>query len=84
MKDFKSVARTIWHHTKVLWKGFKRMVYGAATAGLIALAVYGIMAIPSEHGWTAVCDFIATTATMVVALSAMYAQGAGYKKGARR
>ena len=84
MKDFKSVAKTIWHYTKILWKGFKRTVYGAATAGLIALAVYGLCMIPSEDGYVAVCDFIASTATMVVALSCMYAQGAGYKKGARR
>ena len=84
MKDIKSVAKTIWHHTKILWKGFKRMVCGAATAGLIALAVYGFVMISTESGWTAVCDFIASTATMVVALSAMYAQGAGYKKGAKR
>ena len=84
MKDFKSVAKTIWHNTKILFKGFKRTVYGAATAGLIALAVYGFVMISTESGWTAVCDFIASIATMVVALSAMYAQGAGYKKGAKR
>ena len=84
MKDFKSVARTIWHHTKVLWKGFKRMVYGAATAGLIALAVYGFWMIPSEDGYVAVCEFIVATCTMAVAVNCMYAQGAGYKKGAKR
>lgn len=84
MKDFKSMAGAIGHHGKILAKGFARMVYGAATAGLIAMAVYGIVMIPTEGGWAAVCDFIVSTATMVVALSCMYAQGAGKKKGAKK
>lgn len=79
MKDFKSAARTIGFHGKILAKGFIRMLFGAATAGLFALAIYGFAMITSESGWTAVCEFIAATATVVVALSCMYAQG-GVKK----
>lgn len=84
MKDFKSAVRTIWHHTKILWKGFKRMVFGAATAGMIALAVYGFYMIPTEGGYVAVCDFIASLASVVVAMTCVYAMGAGVKKGAKK
>lgn len=80
MRDFKRVAKTIGLHGKILWKGFIRMLFGAATAGLIGLAVYGFTMIPSEGGWTAVCEFIASTATVVVALSCVYAQGGAKKR----
>ena len=84
MNKIKSVAKAIWFHTKVLFKGFKRVVFGASTAGLIAFAVYGFCMIPSEGGYAAVCDFITAIATMVVAMLSMYAMGAGYKRGAKR
>ena len=82
MKDIQSVCKTIGRHCKILLKGFMRMVYGAATAGLVGLAVYGFVMISTESGWTAVCDFIASTATAVVALTCMYAQGVTRKRGA--
>ena len=82
MKDVKSVWDTICRHSKILARGIARTVYGAATAGLIGLAIYGIRAIPSEQGWTAVCDFVATTATLVVALASVYWQGVTRKRGA--
>ena len=84
MKDFKSVANTIWYHSKIMLKGLKRTVLGAATAGLIALAAYGFWMIPSEDGYVAVCEFIVATCTVGVAMTSMYAMGAGVKKGARR
>ena len=84
MKEFNSVCRTICCHGKILWRGFLRMAFGAATAGLIGMSVYGFVMITTEHGWTAVCEFIAASATAVVALSCMYAQGANRKRGATR
>lgn len=84
MNDIKKVANTVWFHTKVLLKGFKRVLFGALTAGLIAFAVYGFYVIPSEGGWAAVCDFVTAIATMFVALLGVYTMGAGYKKGAKR
>ena len=84
MKGFRSVCETIGHHGKIALKGLVRMVYGAGTAGLIALAVYGFIMIPTEEGWVAVCEFIGSTATLVVALTCMYAIGAGRKRGAYR
>ena len=59
-------------HARVLWRGFCRTVYGAAIAGLIAMAIYGFISVTTETGWTAVCDFIAACATMAVALANMY------------
>ena len=80
MKEFKSAVNAIATHGKVLWKGFVRMMFGAATAGLIGLAVYGFIMIPSEGGWTAVCEFIAATATAFVALNCVYAMGGAKKR----
>ena len=84
MKELKSAVNAIGIHCKILWKGFIRMMFGAATAGLFALAIYGFVMISSEGGWNAVCEFIAASATVVVALNCMYAQGAGKKKGAKK
>lgn len=84
MKDFRNVCHTIGHHGKIAWKGFVRMLFGAATAGLIAMAVYGFVVIPTEGGWAAVCDFIVSVATLVVALICMYAMGGSMKRGGYR
>lgn len=69
-------------HAKIAWRGFCRTLYGAAVAGLIALATYGFVSVTAETGWTAVCDFVASCATLVAALSNMYYMG-GNKKGAK-
>ena len=84
MDGFKRAAQFISFHGKILLKGFIRMMFGALTAGLFALAIYGFAMITSEAGWTAVCEFIAATATAVVALTAMYSQGVCRRRGARR
>ena len=62
-------------HVRVALRGFCRTVYGALVAWLIALAVYGFVSVTNESGWTAVCDFIASCATLVVAISNMYLMG---------
>ena len=69
-------------HVKIAWRGFYRTLYGAAVSGLIAIAVYGFVSLENETGWTAVCDFIASCATLVVALSNMYWTGCN-KKGVK-
>ena len=69
-------------HVRVAWRGFCRTLYGAAVAGLIAMAVNGFASVTSETGWTAVCDFIASCATLFVALLNMYVMGCK-KKGAK-
>ena len=69
-------------HLRIIWRGFYRTVYGAVVASLIAMAIYGFVSVTTETGWTAVCDFIASCATLIVALSNMYLMG-GRKKGAK-
>lgn len=78
--QIKKAWATVKFHAKIAWKGFYRTLYGAAVAGLIALAVYGFVSVKTETGWAAVCDFIASCATLVVALLNMYLMG-GRKKG---
>ena len=69
-------------HLRIMWRGFCRTLYGAAVAGLRAMAIYGFVSVTTETGWTAVCDFIASCATLIVALSNMYLMGRR-KKGAK-
>lgn len=38
-KDIKRAARILWHHSKILFTGFYRMLFGTAIAVLIALTV---------------------------------------------
>ena len=80
--QIKKAWKTFKFHAKIAWRGFYRTVYGAAVAGLIALAVYGFVSVTTETGWTAVCDFIASCATLFVALLNMYVMGCK-KKGAK-
>ena len=84
MKNFKSVVNTVKAHGKCMLKGFARMVFGAATAGLIAVSIYGFVMVTTETGWNAVSDFVASSASMLVALSFTYAMGGHAKKGAKR
>ena len=83
MSNFKSVWKVIRFHGRCLLKGFVRMMFGALTTGLFALAIYGFVMITSEAGWTAVCEFVAAIATSMVALACMYSMGSTRKRGAR-
>ena len=80
--QIKKAWKTFKFHAKIAWRGFCRTLYGALIAGLIALAVYGFISVTTETGWVAVCDFVASCATLVVAISNMYLMG-GRKKGAK-
>ena len=80
--QIKKAWKTFKFHARVALRGFCRTVYGALVAGLIALAIYGFVSVTNETGWTAVCDFIASCATLIVALLNMYLVG-GKKKGAK-
>ena len=72
-------------HSRIFFSGFKRMVFGAMTAGLFAVAIYGFCLIPSEDGYAAVVDFSTSIATLVVAFACTYFQGTFRKtKGERR
>ena len=80
--QIKKAWKAFKFHAKIAWRGFCRTLYGALIAGLIALAVYGFISVTTETGWVAVCDFVASCATLVVAISNMYLTG-GRKKGAK-
>ena len=67
-------------HARIAWRGLCRTVYGAAVAGLLAIAVYRFVSVAGETGWMAVCDFIAACATMIVALANMYLIGCRKKR----
>ena len=82
--EIKRVFAKVKFHTKIAWRGFYRMIYGAAVAGLFAMATYGFISISSEDGWTAVCDFIATLAMLVVAFANVYVIGGGACKRGRK
>lgn len=74
----------ILKHAKQMLKGFLRMLHGTATAGLLAFAVYGFVAIPAEGGYIAVADFVVTVATLFLALLNVYVLGnAGTKRKGR-
>lgn len=80
--QIKKAWKAVRFHAKIAWRGFYRTVYGAAVAGLIALAIYGFVSVTTETGWTAVCDFIASCATLFVAMLNMYVMGCK-KKGTK-
>jgi FtsH-binding integral membrane protein len=80
--QIKKAWKAVNFHAKIAWRGFYRTVYGALVAGLVAMAIYGFVSVTTETGWTAVCDFIASCATLLVALSNMYLMG-GRKKCAK-
>ena len=82
--QIKKAWKAVKFHAKIAWRGFYRTLYGAAVAGLLAMAVYGFVSVTNESGWTAVCDFIASCATLVVALLNMYLMGGRKKGGAKR
>lgn len=81
-EKFKRVLAKVIFHASILFRGLCKAVYGATITGLIVFSVYGFVAVSSEAGWTAVCDFVASCALLVVALGGMYLIGCR-KKGAK-
>lgn len=75
---FQNAMESIRFHGSIILRGFARTLMGALIAGLIAVAIYGFICIASEDGYIAVFDFIASVATLLVAVCNMYCLG---KKG---
>lgn len=73
--NFNKVLGQVKFHSSIVLKGFIRTVYGALVAGLLAVAVYGFISINGEAGYVAVGDFVASTATLVVAMFNVYCMG---------
>lgn len=73
--NFNKVMGEVKFHSNIVLKGFIRTIYGALVSGLLAIAVYGFISISGEAGYVAVGDFVASTATLVVALCNVYFLG---------
>lgn len=84
MINFKKMSRQIGYHGQILFKGFIKMLYGAAMAGLIALAIYGYAMIPAEGGYAAVSDFLVCTCLVCIAVGGIYLMGGSGKKEAKK
>ena len=74
---FQNAMITAGFHASILLRGLGRTLYGALIAGMFGIAFYGFVA--NEDGYIAVFDFIASVATLVVAVCNMYC--IGLKKG---
>ena len=85
MKEIKfgKVLKQVKFHTSIVLRGLARTLYGTFVAGLIAIAVYGFVLIKSEGGYAAVFDFIASCATLILALANAYVLGCK-KRGAKK
>ncbi len=70
-------------HGKILLRGLAKTLYGTMVAGLVGLSVYGFVMIPSEGGYTAVCEFVVASITLGMAVGAMYAFGGRRRKQGR-
>lgn len=70
-------------HARILCRGFLRTVYGALIAGLIAMAIYGVVSASKEAGWEAAFDYIVAAVLMIEAIGNMYFMGRRKKFGAK-
>ena len=70
-------------HARILWRGFLRTVYGALIAGLIAMAIYGLVSATKEAGWEAAFDYIVSSVLLLESIGNMYFIGRLKKNGAR-
>ncbi len=79
---FQNALEKASFHANVLFRGFARTLFGALIAGLIVTAIYGFVSIAGESGYIAVFDFIASTATLLLAVCNMYCLGK--KRGGKK
>lgn len=78
---FEMILKPAKFHLGIVLRGLARTLHGALITGLIAFAVYGFVLIKTENGYAAVFDFIASCATLIVALCNMYLLGSKRKGG---
>lgn len=82
--NYKKMSREVGHHVLILFKGFFKMLYGAAMAGMIAAGVHGFVVVSTEGGYAAVCDFLVSICLIGLALVGTYLMGGHGKKGAKK
>lgn len=76
---FQNAMITASFHASILLKGLGRTLYGTLIAVMFGVSFYGFVSIAHEDGYIAVFDFIASVATLAVAVCNMYC--IGFKKG---
>ena len=81
--NFEKFLRQANFHFGIVLRGLARTLYGAFITGLVAIAIYGFVLIKGESGYAAVFDFIASIATLVIALANAYWLG-GKRKGGKK
>lgn len=81
--NIREVITGVIRHGRILLRGLAKTLYGTSVAGLVGLSVYGFVMIPSEGGYTAVCEFVVASITLGMALGAMYAFGGRRRKQGR-
>lgn len=81
MGKLENMSQAVRFHGGILLRGIIRTLYGAATFGIVAGAVYGLLSIPDEGGYVAVFDFVASVAMLVVAVANMYEIGKNRRRG---
>jgi TM2 domain-containing membrane protein YozV len=81
MMNFEKFMKLAKFHLGIVLRGLARTIYGAFITGLIAFAIYGFVLIKTEGGYAAVFDFIASVATLIVALANAYFLGSKRKGG---
>lgn len=79
--DFGYFLENVRYHGSILLRGLGRTFYGALIAGLLVLAGYGFASIKSEAGYVAVFDFVASCATVIVAVCNVYLLGVKKRGG---
>jgi hypothetical protein len=80
--DYRKTLSWVKHLAITTLRGLVRTIYGALIAGLIGISLYGFIAIEAETGYIAVFDFVASCATLMVAVCNLYVMG-GKKHGKR-
>lgn len=71
-------------HLRIMWRGFCKIVYGAAVAGLIAMAIYEFISVSKVTGWISVFKFFIACALLVEGLGQIYLTGSNKKIGSRK
>lgn len=82
--NYRNIVERIKFHSFVVLRGFIRTTFGAITAGMIGLAIYGFIMIESESGYLAVFDFVGSCALVIVAMCNVYLMGGKRHGGARK
>jgi hypothetical protein len=71
----KELMAFIGRHARILVAGLRRMVCGGLTVLLFITAIYGFINIPHGNGLSTIFAFVASFATLNLAIASMYVLG---------